>query len=115
MGICQNQPYSLICAKKITLYLLGLLLNLFKLLEIRHVFVNSRLTYDQAEAKRLLAQYAKHVPLIPGYHGEAQTTQVLVSIAEKEIGFPCLIKAAAGGGGKGMRIVHSPQSFVFFC
>jgi len=46
------------------------------------------------------------VPVIPGYHGENQDNSVLVNEGKK-IGFPLLVKAAAGGGGKGMRIVYS--------
>ncbi len=46
------------------------------------------------------------VPLVPGYHGEAQDDATLASAAKK-IGFPVLVKASAGGGGRGMRIVRS--------
>jgi 3-methylcrotonyl-CoA carboxylase alpha subunit len=46
------------------------------------------------------------VPLVPGYHGEAQDEATLAKSADK-IGFPVLIKASAGGGGRGMRIVRS--------
>ncbi|TYO67285.1 acetyl/propionyl/methylcrotonyl-CoA carboxylase subunit alpha [Bradyrhizobium hipponense] len=46
------------------------------------------------------------VPLVPGYHGEAQDEATLWKAAEK-IGFPILVKASAGGGGRGMRIVRS--------
>ena len=46
------------------------------------------------------------VPLVPGYHGEAQDDATLTRAAEK-IGFPVLVKASAGGGGRGMRIVRS--------
>jgi 3-methylcrotonyl-CoA carboxylase alpha subunit len=46
------------------------------------------------------------VPLVPGYHGEAQDEARLAKAAAK-IGFPVLVKASAGGGGRGMRIVHS--------
>lgn len=46
------------------------------------------------------------VPSIPGYHGDDQTLAVLLKEAKK-IGFPVLIKASAGGGGKGMRIVEA--------
>ncbi|QSX38350.1 acetyl/propionyl/methylcrotonyl-CoA carboxylase subunit alpha [Shewanella sedimentimangrovi] len=46
------------------------------------------------------------VPLVPGYHGDDQSNATLVAQA-KAIGFPLLIKAAYGGGGKGMRIVES--------
>lgn len=45
------------------------------------------------------------VPVVPGYHGDEQSDEFLAAEAEK-IGFPVLIKAVAGGGGKGMRIVH---------
>jgi 3-methylcrotonyl-CoA carboxylase alpha subunit len=46
------------------------------------------------------------VPLVPGYHGEAQDEATLAKAAEK-VGFPILVKASAGGGGRGMRIVRS--------
>ena len=46
------------------------------------------------------------VPLVPGYHGEAQDFATLKAESEK-IGYPVLIKASAGGGGKGMRVVQS--------
>ena len=49
------------------------------------------------------------VPLVPGYHGEAQDLDLLRTAAA-EIGYPVLIKASAGGGGKGMRIVDSAES-----
>lgn len=50
------------------------------------------------------------IPLIPGYHGENQDEGFLKDQASK-IGFPLLIKATAGGGGKGMRIVESEKEF----
>jgi 3-methylcrotonyl-CoA carboxylase alpha subunit len=46
------------------------------------------------------------VPLVPGYHGAAQDLDTLRSEADR-IGYPVLIKASAGGGGKGMRVVES--------
>jgi 3-methylcrotonyl-CoA carboxylase alpha subunit len=46
------------------------------------------------------------VPLVPGYHGEGQDEATLASAAER-IGFPVLVKASAGGGGRGMRVVNS--------
>jgi 3-methylcrotonyl-CoA carboxylase alpha subunit len=46
------------------------------------------------------------VPLVPGYHGEAQDEATLANAANK-IGFPVLVKASAGGGGRGMRVVNS--------
>src|ERR1700748_2582777 len=44
-------------------------------------------------------------PLVPGYHGEAQDDATLAKAAEK-VGFPVLVKASAGGGGRGMRVVR---------
>jgi 3-methylcrotonyl-CoA carboxylase alpha subunit len=46
------------------------------------------------------------VPLVPGYHGEAQDDATLAKAAEK-VGFPVLVKASAGGGGRGMRVVRA--------
>jgi len=46
------------------------------------------------------------VPLVPGYHGEDQDEATLAKAADK-IGFPVLVKASAGGGGRGMRVVRS--------
>lgn len=60
-------------------------------------------------SKQHLANSA--VPLIPGYHGTDQSDQQLLKEA-KQIGFPLLIKAANGGGGKGMRAVHDPAEFL---
>ncbi|HDM66979.1 MAG TPA: acetyl-CoA carboxylase biotin carboxylase subunit, partial [Thermoplasmatales archaeon] len=59
---------------------------------------------DKIAAKKTMENAG--VPVIPGYHGPKQDTESLVKEGEK-IGFPLLVKAAAGGGGKGMRIVHS--------
>src|SRR5207302_313879 len=46
------------------------------------------------------------VPLVPGYHGDAQDEATLARASEK-IGYPVLVKASAGGGGRGMRIVNA--------
>ncbi len=54
---------------------------------------------------------AAGVTTVPGYHGEEQDADALAGHAER-IGFPVLIKAAAGGGGKGMRRVEAPGEFV---
>ncbi|RUX73101.1 acetyl/propionyl/methylcrotonyl-CoA carboxylase subunit alpha [Mesorhizobium sp. M7A.F.Ca.US.006.04.2.1] len=59
-------------------------------------------------AKRLMDKAG--VPVVPGYHGEAQEIVLLASKA-REIGYPVLIKARAGGGGKGMRRVEHPDEF----
>ena len=50
------------------------------------------------------------VPVVPGYHGESQDPEVLAAEADK-IGYPVMIKARAGGGGKGMRLVREPADF----
>jgi acetyl/propionyl-CoA carboxylase alpha subunit len=65
---------------------------------------------DKRQAKDFLMREAPQVPLIPGYNGTAQDVNTLELEAER-IGFPVLIKAAAGGGGRGMRIVHEKSSF----
>ncbi|WP_283094304.1 biotin carboxylase N-terminal domain-containing protein [Sediminicoccus sp. KRV36] len=64
---------------------------------------------SKAESKRLMV--AAGVPTVPGYHGEAQDEATLAAEAQR-IGFPVLIKASAGGGGKGMRPVHAPADFA---
>jgi 3-methylcrotonyl-CoA carboxylase alpha subunit len=64
---------------------------------------------SKSKAKQLMEK-AK-VPLLPGYHGDDQSLEKLQAEAEK-IGYPVLLKAAAGGGGKGMRVVNQAQSFA---
>jgi 3-methylcrotonyl-CoA carboxylase alpha subunit len=59
---------------------------------------------SKSAAKTIMQQAG--VPLVPGYHGEAQDLPTLRTAAQ-EIGFPLLVKASAGGGGKGMRVVRS--------
>ena len=59
---------------------------------------------DKAAAKRLMI--AAGVPCVPGYQGEAQDETTLIGAAA-EIGFPVMVKASAGGGGRGMRLVHA--------
>ncbi len=59
---------------------------------------------SKAAAKQTLEP--KGVPMIPGYHGDDQSDDTLIAKAQ-HIGFPLLVKASAGGGGKGMRVVHS--------
>ena len=63
---------------------------------------------DKIAAKRLMETAG--VPLVPGYYGDDQSDARLQAEAES-IGFPVLIKAAAGGGGRGMRVVDSADSF----
>ncbi|ASJ72330.1 acetyl/propionyl/methylcrotonyl-CoA carboxylase subunit alpha [Granulosicoccus antarcticus] len=59
-------------------------------------------------AKRLMQEAG--VPVVPGYHGESQEDGLLLHEAQS-IGYPVLIKARAGGGGKGMRRVNAPEDF----
>ncbi|MBM7073299.1 acetyl/propionyl/methylcrotonyl-CoA carboxylase subunit alpha [Shewanella sp. 202IG2-18] len=59
---------------------------------------------SKSAAKMIMT--AAKVPLVPGYHGDDQSNDVLLTEAHK-VGYPQLIKAAYGGGGKGMRIVES--------
>jgi 3-methylcrotonyl-CoA carboxylase alpha subunit len=63
---------------------------------------------SKAAAKAKMAPAG--VPLIPGYHGADQSDTTLVAEAEK-VGFPLMLKAAAGGGGKGMRVVRRAEDF----
>ncbi|WP_370276628.1 acetyl/propionyl/methylcrotonyl-CoA carboxylase subunit alpha [Roseovarius indicus] len=60
-------------------------------------------------AKKLMEEAG--VPVVPGYHGENQEPGFLAEQAEA-IGYPVLIKAVAGGGGKGMRLVEKPEKFA---
>ncbi len=64
---------------------------------------------DKIGSKRALEKM--NIPMIPGYHGEDQSIENLAKEAKK-IGFPVLIKASAGGGGKGMRIVHQESELI---
>ena len=61
---------------------------------------------SKSEAKNLMLKHG--VPIVPGYQGEDQSLERLVKEAEA-IGYPLLLKATAGGGGKGMRIVYSKK------
>jgi 3-methylcrotonyl-CoA carboxylase alpha subunit len=63
---------------------------------------------DKSGAKALMEKAG--VPLVPGYHGEDQSLEHLAAAAET-IGYPVLIKASAGGGGKGMRVVERASDF----
>lgn len=56
---------------------------------------------DKRQAKNLL----QDIPFVPGYYGDDQTDEQMITQAER-IGYPIMIKATAGGGGKGMRLVH---------
>ncbi|MBH1963865.1 MAG: acetyl/propionyl/methylcrotonyl-CoA carboxylase subunit alpha [Comamonadaceae bacterium] len=63
----------------------------------------------KAESKRLMESAS--VPLVPGYHGAGQDPDMLHKEADR-IGYPVLIKASAGGGGKGMRAVQKTEEFA---
>ncbi|KGE71420.1 acetyl-CoA carboxylase biotin carboxylase subunit [Spirochaeta lutea] len=64
---------------------------------------------DKVEAKRTARKYG--VPCIPGSEGSIEDIEKAYQAAE-EMGYPVIIKAASGGGGKGMRIVRDPEDFV---
>jgi geranyl-CoA carboxylase alpha subunit len=61
---------------------------------------------NKRAAKDLMVQAG--VPIVPGYNGREQSNDILLAEAEK-IGLPLMVKAAAGGGGKGMRLVHTAE------
>ncbi len=63
---------------------------------------------SKSAAKAIMSE--AEVPLVPGYHGDDQDPATLRAEAEK-IGFPVLLKAAYGGGGKGMRVVNHSAEF----
>lgn len=62
------------------------------------------------DAAKVLMELAG-VPVVPGYHGDNQDPDHLAGAAQT-IGYPVLIKAVAGGGGKGMRLVEHPEDFT---
>ena len=63
---------------------------------------------SKSAAKTIMQQAG--IPLVPGYHGDNQDQAFLLGEAEK-IGFPVMLKASAGGGGRGMRVVNSAAEF----
>lgn len=63
---------------------------------------------DKARSKEIMT--AAGVPCVPGYHGGEQSAEALQRRAG-EVGFPVLLKSVKGGGGKGMRVVHSEAEF----
>ena len=71
--------------------------------------ISIRAMGSKSEAKKLMEKAG--IPLIPGYHGDKQSVTLLQEAAEN-IGYPVLLKPAAGGGGKGMRIVWQAQEFI---
>ncbi|WP_075593582.1 acetyl/propionyl/methylcrotonyl-CoA carboxylase subunit alpha [Pseudoalteromonas sp. PAB 2.2] len=64
---------------------------------------------SKTRAKEIM--HEANVPLVPGYYGDNQDNEFLKAEAEK-IGYPVLIKAAFGGGGKGMRVVEHAKDFI---
>jgi 3-methylcrotonyl-CoA carboxylase alpha subunit len=77
------------------------------------VFIGPSIAAMEAMASKQLAKQLlekTNVPLTPGYHGKEQSEHQLLQEAQK-IGFPVLLKAANGGGGKGMRAVYNESEF----
>jgi 3-methylcrotonyl-CoA carboxylase alpha subunit len=68
-----------------------------------------RLMGDKAAARRLAA--AQGVPIVPGYDGDSQEPRALLAQARR-LGFPVMVKAAAGGGGRGMRLIEEEDGFL---
>ncbi|MPQ43903.1 acetyl-CoA carboxylase biotin carboxylase subunit [Clostridium tarantellae] len=64
---------------------------------------------DKAKAREVMKDAG--VPVVPGYEGEIQSALHALEIA-KDITFPVMVKAASGGGGKGIRIVHNEEEFI---
>lgn len=81
--------------------------------EANIIFIGPSIEAMEAMASKQLAKQLlekTRVPLTPGYHGSEQAEEKLLAQAQK-IGFPVLIKAANGGGGKGMRTVYHESEF----
>ena len=70
---------------------------------------NMRLMGDKITARQTVT--AAGVPILPGTNDSIETTEEAKRIAD-DIGYPVIIKASAGGGGRGMKIVHSPASLA---
>lgn len=68
-----------------------------------------RLMGSKSAAKALME--SSGVPVVPGYHGEDQSLPTLQEAAHR-IGYPVLVKASAGGGGRGMRLIETPDEFA---
>jgi len=64
-----------------------------------------RLAGDKVQAKQIARRAG--IPTVPGYDGDDQSDRAFLEAAER-LGFPVMIKAAAGGGGRGMRLVRTP-------
>ncbi len=70
---------------------------------------NIRLMGDKAKAKETMSKSG--IPVIPGSKGTVGSEDEILAIASR-IGYPVIIKASAGGGGRGMRVVHSAGSLI---
>lgn len=64
---------------------------------------------SKSVAKTIMADAG--VPVCPGFHGKEQGDDAFLEREAEKIGFPLMIKAVMGGGGKGMRLVESPEGF----
>jgi acetyl-CoA carboxylase biotin carboxylase subunit len=64
---------------------------------------------DKCEARRLMAEIG--LPILPGSHGPVRSAAEALEVSRR-VGYPVIIKAAAGGGGRGMRVVHNDTEVV---
>ncbi len=94
--LSENEAFCLACAKA-GLVFIGPPVEAIRVMGLK------------SQAKKLMG--AAGIPLIPGYHGEDQPPEKLQLEADA-IGYPVLIKASAGGGGKGMRLVERSEDFT---
>jgi 3-methylcrotonyl-CoA carboxylase alpha subunit len=78
--------------------------------EVGLAFIGPPASAMRAMGSKSAAKQLMEVPLVPGYHGDNQEAGFLNEQADR-IGYPVLLKASAGGGGKGMRVVESSAAF----
>ena len=71
---------------------------------------NIRMMGDKVSAKQAMIKAG--VPCVPGSEGELSDDPVLIKRTAKAVGYPVIIKAAGGGGGRGMRVVHTEAALI---
>lgn len=94
--LSENADFATACSNA-KLYFIGPSANAIRIMGNKHL------------AKKMIAD--ANIPIIPGYHDDNQNPEYLAIKAE-QLGYPILLKPSAGGGGKGMHIVHHPDDFL---